>query len=72
MAISQSMTDSNGPMLWDIRNTTLAESLNEVEKKPPMLLLIMSFSPTGYSAVRTDSHLMELLLLEMRKADNWP
>lgn len=71
--LSQSMAKVDGPMLWDLRDAILVESLNEVEQKAVYVAANHErLRPEGYTAVLTDSHLMELLLLEMRKADNWP
>lgn len=65
--------DPAQPLLWDLRESKLTESLAEVQGLARFVAGNHSRDRAGYkSAVLVDSHLMDLLIREMAKVSEWP
>ena len=65
--------DPARPLLWDLRESRLTESLAEVQDLARFIAGNHNRDRVGYkSAVLVDSHLMDLLIREMAKASDWP
>lgn len=61
------------PLLWDLRESQLSESLAEVKDLAVHLAANHNRDRAGRkSAVLVDSHIMDLLIREMAKVDDWP
>lgn len=69
----QSGFDATQPVLWDLRESTLVESLDEVQTLAVYIAGNHNRDRAGYrSAVLIDSHLMDLLIREMTRVPGWP
>lgn len=69
----QSGYSPSRPLLWDLRESKLAESLAEVQDLATFIAGNHNRDRSGSkSAVLVDSHLMDLLVREMSKASEWP
>lgn len=61
------------PILWDLRESTLIESLDEVQTLAVYIASNHNRDRAGQrSAVLIDSHIMGLLFKEMTKVSGWP
>lgn len=65
--------DPTRPLLWDLREAQLSESLAEVKDLAVPIAENHNQARAGRkSAVLVDSHIMDLLIREMAKVDAWP
>ncbi|MFT7245885.1 MAG: hypothetical protein ACI82A_003256 [Candidatus Azotimanducaceae bacterium] len=65
--------DPARPLLWDLRESRLTESLAGVQDLARFVAGNHSRDRAGHkSAVLVDSHLMDLLIREMAKTSEWP
>tara|TARA_R110002072_G_scaffold64_8_gene406 strand:+ start:9415 stop:10149 length:735 start_codon:yes stop_codon:yes gene_type:complete len=61
------------PLLWDLREASLTESLAEVQDLAVFIAGNHNRDRSGYrSAILVDSHIMDLLIREMAKVSEWP